>query len=214
MIRKMRMMARITMRKAIAALACLMALCAANPMGALAADQTVGPVDGEGACEVAASATVTDQDLEDLGLSVVVSLPTEVTLTLDAASKAFKGSGSIYAYGVMDSGRELAVAIDAGNAAYGKVKYRVGAGEPTSDPTDNFHASVTEKLAKVTNSVEAERSVEASFTASETLECYMDRTKDRAITTYARLYVDIGGLIPASGKGTYFTNVPIKISIR
>lgn len=202
------------MKKKIAAvLLALSALCAAVPANAFAADQTVEA--GDGSCEVTASAAVTDEDLKELGLNVVVSFPAEVALTLDAGSKTFKGTGSVYAYGIMDDGQNLTVTIDSENAAYGKVRYRANAGGAPSDSADNFFATVTEKMAKVSNSVEgAEQLDTAGFTAAETQQNYFDKAGDDEISAYAKLSVGIGGLIPTSGTGIYFTNVPFKIAIQ
>lgn len=202
------------MKKMAAVLFTLTTLCTAVPMNAFAADQTVAVGDGGSSCEVTASATVTDQDLEDLGLNVVVSFPTEVALALDKGTKSFKGSGSIYAYGIMDSGNNLTVAIDSANDAYGKVKYRANAGAQVSSPSNNFFASVTEKLVKVSNSASGEQLDEATFSASETLQNYLDKAGSEEMSAYAKLDVELGGLIPASGKGIYFTNVPFKIAIQ
>ena len=202
------------MKKMAAVLFTLTTLCTAVPMNAFAADQTVAVGDGGSSCEVTASATVTDQDLEDLGLNVVVSFPTEVALALDKGTKSFKGSGSIYAYGIMDSGNNLTVAIDSANDAYGKVKHRANAGAQVSSPSNNFFASVTEKLVKVSNSASGEQLDEATFSASETLQNYLDKAGSEEMSAYAKLDVELGGLIPASGKGIYFTNVPFKIAIQ
>lgn len=203
------------MKKIAAVLLAFTAFCAAAPANAFAADRTVAAGDGGSSCEVTASATVTDQDLEDLGLNVVVSIPTEIALALDAGTKSFKGSGSIYACGIMDSGNSLAVAIDHANAAYGKVKYKADAGAQASSPAGNFFASVTEKFVKVANSAPGtEKLDEAAFSASETLQNYLDKAGGSEISSYARLDVEICSLVPASGKGIYFTNVPLKIAIR
>lgn len=203
------------MKNIAAVLLTLSAFCAAVPTNAFAADQTVAVGDGGSSCEVTASAAVTDQDLEDLGLNVVVSFPTEVTLTLDKGTKSFKGSGSIYAYGIMDSGKSLTVAVDSANAAYGKVKYRASADAQASSPSNNFFASVTEKLVKVSNSTPGtEPFDEAVFSAPETLQNYLDKAGSEEISTYAKLDVELGGLIPASGRGIYFTNVPFKIAVQ
>lgn len=201
--------------KIAAALLSMAALCATFPMDAFAADQTVEAGDSGNTCEVTASATVTDQELADLGLNVVVSFPTEVTLALDKDSRDFKGTGSIYAYGIMDSAKSLTVSIDSGNAAYGKVKYRSGAGGAATESADNFFASVTEGMAKVSNSVEGSGDLsEVSFTAPETLQNYLDKAGNEEISTYAKMSVDIGSLIPTSGKGIYYTNVPFRIAIQ
>lgn len=202
------------MKKIAAVLFTLTTLCAAVPANAFAADQTVAVGDSGSSCEVTASATVTDQDLEDLGLNVVVSFPTEVALALDKGTKSFKGSDSIYAYGIMDSDKSLTVAIDSANAAYGKVNYRANAGAQVSSPANNFYASVTEKLVKVSNSTSGEQLDEAVFSASETLQNYLDKAGSEEMSAYAKLDVELGSLIPTSGKGIYFTNVPFKIAIQ
>ncbi len=203
------------MKKRIAtALLTLAAMFAALPVNAFAAEQTVEPTDGSGSCEVVASATVTDRELEELGLNVVVSFPTEISLALDTGTKTFDGTGGIYAYGIMDSGKSLTVTIDSSHAAYGQVKYRASAGAAASDSADNFYASVTEKLVKVTNSVEGGQLDEVSFSAGETLQNYIDRAGSSDASTYATLSVSIRSLIPTSGKGIYFTNVPFKIAIQ
>lgn len=200
-------------KKIAAALLTLAALCAAVPANAFAADQTVDA--GDGSCEVTASATVTDEELKELGLNVVVSFPAEVALTLDSGSKTFKGTGSVYAYGIMDDGENLTVTIDSGHVAYGKVKYRASAGGASSDSADNFFATVTEKMAKVSNSVEGSDQLDAvGFTAAETRQNYFDKSGDDEISAYAKLSVSIGGLIPTSGKGIYYTDVPFKIAIQ
>lgn len=201
--------------KIAAAIISLTALCAMIPANVFAAEQTVEAGESGNACEVTASATVTDQELKDLGLNVVVSFPTEVALALDKDSKEFKGTGNIYAYGIMDSGKQLAVAIDSENAAYGKVKYRDTAGGAASTSANNFFASVSEKMIKVSNSVDGVGQLdEVTFTAPETLQNYLDKSADSEIGTYAKLSVNIGSLIPTSGKGIYFTNVPFRISIQ
>lgn len=200
-------------KKIAATLLTLAAMTATFPMNALAAGQTVKPADG--GCEVVASATVTDRELEELGLNVVVSFPTEITLALDSGTRTFDGTGSIYAYGILDSGKSLTVAIDSGSAAYGQVKYRASAGAAASGSADNFYASVTEKMVKVVNSVEGAGQLdEVSFSAPETLQNYIDRAGGGDASTYATLSVSIGSLIPTSGKGIYFTNVPFKIAIQ
>lgn len=115
----------------------------------------------------------------------------------------------------MDSGKSLTVAVDSANAAYGKVKYRASAGAQASSPSNNFFASVTEKLVKVSNSTPGTESLdEAVFSAPETLQNYLDKAGSEEISTYAKLEVELGGLIPASGKGIYFTNVPFKIAVQ
>lgn len=201
------------MKKKIAATVLTLATVFATiPMSVYAAEQTVKPADG--GCEVVASATVTDKELEELGLNVVVSFPTEISLALDTSTKTFDGTGSIYAYGILDSGSSLTVTIDSDNAAYGKVQYRANAGAAASSSADNFYASVTEKMVMVSGSVEGTTQLDAvSFSAAETLQNYIDRAGGNDVSTYAKLSVSLGSFIPTSGRGIYFTNVPFKIEI-
>lgn len=200
-------------KRIITALLALTTMFVSVPMPALAADQTVTPADG--GCEVTASAAVTDRELEELGLNVVVSFPAEINLALDSGTKTFDGTGDIYAYGILDSGKSLTVAIDADNEAYGQVKYRPNAGAEASGSADNFYAAVTEKMVKTSGSVQGEAQLdEIGFSAAETLQNYIDRAGGSDVSTYATLSVSIGNLIPTSGKGIYFTNVPFKIAIQ
>ena len=53
----------------------------ALPVNAFASEQVVDPAEND-SFEVVASATVTDADLTELGLNVVVSFPVEIALTL------------------------------------------------------------------------------------------------------------------------------------
>lgn len=148
-----------------------------------------------------ASANVTHEDLAELGLNVVVSFPTEVNLSLDE-NKAFSGSDAIYAFGIMDTDSTLSVTIDEANDAYGKVKYRAADSETGVDSATNFFATVAETLSK------------ESFSAAETLANFLADRDGQDMENFSTLDVSIQNLIPTSGTGIYYTNVPLKIAVQ
>lgn len=184
----------------LAALLTVSALVGAMPVTAFASTQTVDPAEQD-SFEVVASATVTHEDLAELGLNVVVSFPTEINLSLDD-NKAFTGSDVIYAFGIMDTDSNLSVNIDTANEAYGKVKYRADAAAEGVDFATNFFATVEESLSK------------ESFSAEETLANYLAQRDGADMTNLSQLDVSIQNLIPTSGTGMYYTNVPLKIAVQ
>lgn len=194
------MIMKILKEKLLTVLVTMAAFMTALPVNAFASEQVVDPTEND-SFEITASATVTNDDLEELGLNVVVSFPVEVALTLDE-DKAFSGAGTVYAYGIMDSGSSLSVTIDSTNAAYGKVKYRADADAEGSDSATNFFATVEETLSK------------DSFSAAETLSNYLAKREVTDIPAVSSLAVSIKNLIPTSGTGIYYTNVPLKIEIQ
>ena len=175
------------------------------PTTAWASTQTIDPADNQ-SFEVVASANVIEEDLAELGLNVVVSFPAEITLSIDG-NKAFSGSDKVYAYGIMDSDNTLSVTIDTNDENYGKVKYRASASDIGVDSMTNFFATVTESLSKDGLS-------NGSFTAEETLENYLAQMQGNDITNYAQLDISIQNLIPTSGTGIYYTNVPLRIALQ
>lgn len=187
-------------KKLTAMLLTVAAFMTALPMNVFASEQVVDPAEND-SFEIVASATVTDDDLAELGLNVVVSFPVEVALSLDE-DKAFSGAGTVYAYGIMDTGSTLSVSIDSTNAAYGKVKYRANAGAQGTDSTTNFFATVTETLSK------------ESFSAEETLNNYLAQKEGNDMPNFSSLAISINNLLPTSGTGIYYTNVPLKIVIQ
>ena len=180
-------------------------LFATLPTTAWASTQTVDPADNQ-SFEVVASANVTDEDLAELGLNVVVSFPAEITLSMDG-DKAFTGSDKVYAYGIMDSDSTLLITIDTDDENYGKVKYRANDSDTGVDSVTNFFATVTESLSKDGLS-------NGSFTAEETLENYFAQNPTDDIPNYAQLDVSIQNLIPTFGTGIYYTNVPLRIALQ
>lgn len=191
---------KILKEKLLTVLVAMAAFMTALPMNAYASEQVVDPAEND-SFEIVASATVTDNDLAELGLNVVVSFPVEVALSLNE-DKAFSGAGTVYAYGIMDTGNTLSVTIDSTNAAYRKVKYRVDVQSEGADSATNFFATVTETLSK------------ESFSAEETLNNYLAQKEGNAMPNFSSLAVSIKNLIPTSGTGIYYTNVPLKIEIQ
>ncbi len=194
------MIMKILKEKLLTVLVAMAAFMTALPMNAYASEQVVNPAEND-SFEIVASATVTDDDLAELGLNVVVSFPVEVALSLDE-DKAFSGAGTVYAYGIMDTGSTLSVTIDSTNAAYGKVKYRADAQSEGADSATNFFATVTETLSK------------ESFSAEETLNNYLAQKEGSDMPNFSSLTVSIKNLLPTSGTGIYYTNVPLKIVIQ
>ena len=194
------MIMKILKEKLLTVLVAMAAFMTALPMNAYASEQVVDPAEND-SFEIVASATVTDDDLAELGLNVVVSFPVEVALSLDE-DKAFSGAGTVYAYGIMDTGSTLSVTIDSTNEAYGKVKYRADAQSEGTDSATNFFASVTESLSK------------ESFSAEETLNNYLAQKEGNDMPNFSSLAISINKLLPTSGTGIYYTNVPLKIVIQ
>ena len=192
---------RKTMKKRlITTLMTITTLFAALPTTTWASTQTIDPADNQ-SFEVVASANVTDEDLAELGLNVVVSFPVEITLSIDG-TKAFSGSDKVYAYGIMDSDKTLSVTIDTSNENYGKVKYRAKNSNTSVDSATNFFATVNETLSK------------ESFSAEETKDNYLAQREGNAMVNYAELDISIQNLIPTFGTGTYYTNVPLRIAVQ
>lgn len=165
---------------------------------AIAASSEVEATNGSN-FEITATANVTDDDLNSLGLNVRVSFPTEFGLALNTENKTFEGTDAIYAYGIMDPAHTLKVTIDESSERYGKVCYRKDGSTITSEK--NFFATVTESLSKT------------SFTAAETQENYLKKVASEDMPYYATVNVEIKNMIPTSGTGDYFTLVPLKIAI-
>lgn len=168
------------------------------PTSSLAAPNEVEATNGSN-FEITATANVTNDDLNDLGLNVRISFPTEFSLALNTDNKTFEGSDVIYAYGIMDPDHTLKVTIDESSESYGKVCYRKDGSTVTSE--SNFFATVTESLSKT------------SFTATETQENYLKKVASQDMPHYATVNVGIKNMIPTSGIGDYFTLVPLKIAI-
>lgn len=187
-------------KKLVTVLMTMATLLTTLPATALASTQTVDPSDNQ-SFDVIASANVTDEDLAQLGLNVVVSFPVEIILSIDG-SKAFSGSDKVYAYGIMDSDNTLSVTIDTSNENYGKVKYRKTSSDTGTDSTTNFFATVTETLSK------------ESFTAEETMNNYLAQMEGNDMLNYSQLNISIKNLIPTFGTGIYYTNVPFRIALQ
>lgn len=188
------------MKKNVIVTVLTMALCLTGmPVTALAESTTISPSDGDTAT-VVASADVTEEDLEELGLNLVLSIPTSVSLILDE-NKNFSGGDVVYAYGLMYEDTKLTVAVDTGNADYGNVYFKK---EETSEAklfdNDSYNGDVTETLSN------------AAFTSEQTLANYLKIQAGEDVENTAALSVSIEGMLPIYGIGDYYTNVPLVIS--
>ncbi len=191
-------------RKIATMMTALFTMISVLPMSAMAAErETVPGQDGQGFA-VTATATVTDDDWEELGLNVVVSYPVTVGLSLDGNGR-FTGSGAVYAYGMLGAGTELTVAVDtADTSRYGVVRFcRNDGGDKTYIPVD----------AKYYKSASAEIGPKTSFTQAETLDNLVAKRKSQAFPYSLTLQGSIDGLIPIQGNGEYVMDIPLKISI-
>lgn len=172
---------------------------ASMPMTAFAETTTISPNDGDTAT-VVASADVTEADLEELGLNLVLSIPTSISLTLDE-NKNFTGADVVYAYGLMDENTKLSVLVDTDNADYGNVYFKKNdATDAVLFDNDSYNGSVSQTL---TN---------AAFTSEQTLANYLNVSENQEVENTSTLTVSIEGMVPIYGIGDYYTNVPLLIS--
>ena len=187
-------------KNVITAMLTMMVLMASLPMTALAEMTTIEPDDGDTA-NVIASADVTEADLEELGLNLVLSIPTSISLDLDEDNN-FTGEDVVYAYGLMEEKTMLSVAVNDQDADYGNVYFKKNTDtEAVLFDNDFYNGSVTETLNGGT------------FTAEQTLANYVKVTESRDVEHKAVLSVSIEGMLPIYGVGDYYyTNVPIVIS--
>lgn len=169
------------------------------PMTAFAETTTISPTDGDTAT-VVASADVTEADLEELGLNLILSIPTSISLTLDE-NKNFTGEDVVYAYGLMDENTKLSVSVDTDNADYGSVYFKKdGTADAVLFDNDSYNGSVSQTL---TN---------ATFTSAQTLANYLNVLENQEVENTSTLTVSIEGMVPIYGIGDYYTNVPLLIS--
>lgn len=169
------------------------------PVTALAETTTITPTDGDTAT-VVASADVTDADLEELGLNIVLSIPTSISLALDE-DKNFTGEDVVYAYGIMDENTVLSVKVNTDDADYGNVYFKKNADtEAVLFDNDSYNGSVTQNL------------TDGTFTSEQTLANYLKVSESKTVENTAHLSVSIVGMVPIFGVGDYYTNVPLTIS--
>lgn len=186
-------------KNVIATILTMAVLLAGMPVTALAENTTISPSDGDTAT-VVASADVTEEDLEELDLNLVLSLPASVSLTLDE-NKNFTGGDVVYAYGLMDEDTKLVVEVDTDHADYGNVYFKKNdTTEAKLFDNDSYNGSVTETLSN------------AAFTSEHTLANYLKIAADEDVEHTAALSVCIEGMIPIYGIGDYYTNVPLVVS--
>uniref|UniRef100_UPI0040571F77 hypothetical protein n=1 Tax=Agathobacter sp. TaxID=2021311 RepID=UPI0040571F77 len=186
-------------KNVVTAMLTMMVLMASLPMTALAEMTTIEPNDGDTA-NVIASADVTEADLEELGLNLVLSIPTSISLDLDE-DKNFTGEDVVYAYGLMEEKTMLSVAVNDQDEDYGNVYFKKNADtEAVLFDNDFYNGSVIETLSSGT------------FRAEQTLANYMNMKESKDVEHKAVLSVSIDGMLPIYGVGDYYTNVPIVIS--
>lgn len=183
----------------IAALLIIAVFLAGMPVTALAETTTISPKDGDTAT-VVASAEVTEEDLEELGLNLVLSIPTSVSLVLDE-NKNFTGGDVVYAYGLMDESTKLVVEVDTDHADYGNVYFKKNdTTEAKLFDSDSYNGSVTETINN------------AAFSSEQTLANYLKIQAGETVQHTAGLSVSIEDMLPIYGIGDYYTNVPLLIS--
>lgn len=186
-------------KNVIATVLTMAVLLAGMPVTVLAETTTISPSDGDTAT-VVASADVTEEDLEELGLNLVLSIPASISLTLDENNN-FTGEDVVYAYGLLDESTKLVVAVDTDNTDYGNVYFKK---DETSErklfDNDSYNGSVTETLEN------------GAFTSEQTLANYLNFAADEDVDNTAALSVSIEGMIPIYGIGNYYTNVPLVVS--
>ena len=186
-------------KNVIATVLTMAVLLAGMPMTALAETTTISPSDGDTA-NVVASAEVTEADLEELGLNLVLSIPTSISLALDE-NKYFTGNDMVYAYGLMDEDSKLVVAVDTGNADYGNVYFKKNeTAEAKLFDNDSYNGSVSETLNN------------GEFTSEQTLANYLKIQAGEDVEHTAALSVSIEDMLPIYGIGDYYTNVPLVVS--
>ena len=187
-------------KKIFTALLTAVTLLTSLPMNVFAANETFEPEDGD-KVTVVASAIVTEDELVALGLDLVISIPTEISLSLN--DKTFEGSGEIYAYGVMDKEKVLRVNIDETHEDYQAIYFHETPGDNSSTllSDTNFNGTVKESLDNT------------SYIYSNTSKNYLDLLNGDDFTYKSVLSVEIQNLMPYFGVGEYFTTVPLVIEI-
>lgn len=187
-------------KKIFTALLTAVTLLTTLPMNVFAANETFEPEDGD-KVTVVASAIVTEDELVALGLDLVISIPTEISLSLN--DKTFEGSGEIYAYGVMDKEKVLRVNIDETHEDYQAIYFHEIPGDNSSTllSDTNFNGTVKESLDNT------------SYIYSNTSQNYLDLLNGDDFTYKSVLSVEIQNLMPYFGVGEYFTRVPLVIEI-
>jgi hypothetical protein len=158
-------------------------------------------VTGESYSAINVAANVTDSDIAALGYSVIISIPLEITLSRDGAT--YKGSGRIYAYGIMNSDTTLTVNLDKEDEEYGVVYFNPGNGADSYTYEREAHDInlVTETLSKT------------SFSPSETLANEFSMEDKTEIAHYSTASVQIASFVPFGGAGEYTTCVPLIIDL-
>lgn len=184
-------------RKA-AAMAAVLTMAAVSPqIGNVYASEVCVPTDGSSATElVNCSFTVTEDDLNAMGYGPKVSIPVSVSLSFNSASKTYSGTGEVYAYGVIDSGKKVSVTVDETHEKYGKVFHASGQ-DCTQTDSDGFSGAL-------------------SKTSWNQSECYANMEADSSefMTNTGELSVTVSKdtFLPR-GTGAYKTYIPLVIEM-
>ena len=149
---------------------------------------------------VSATFTVGDTELNALGYSTTVSIPTEIALTLSGGK--FTGTDYVGVSGILSSGKKITVTVDKTNSAYGQIS-------GPSSFTKDISALSSDKLSETLSPT--------SWTATDCYNNLADKTDGKTIanwTTPGTLSVSISGtsFIPRY-KGGYTTVVPLVITL-
>ena len=111
----------LTKKVAMMAAAGALVVSAASQSGSVFAAEVDVPTDGSSTTRlVNGNFTVTKDDLNAMGYGPKVSVPLSVSLTFDSSAKSYSGTGEVYAYGVVDSGKKVSVAVDDTHEKYGR----------------------------------------------------------------------------------------------
>lgn len=113
---------RIPMKAAAIAAALSMAASAVQPLPVYAVSEVGVPSDGTSTTQlVDGRFTVTEDDLAGMGYGPKVSVPVSVSLAFGSGAEGYFGSGEVYAYGIIGSGKHVSVEVNGAHEKYGKV---------------------------------------------------------------------------------------------
>lgn len=149
---------------------------------------------------VTAKFTIGDTELEELGYTTTVSIPTQITLALSDGK--FTGSDYIGVSGILDSSQKINISVDSSNEAYKII-------EGPNNFTSDLSSDASDKFS-ITLSKQNWSHVEASLNLK-------DKTDGKAYSAWkypGSLSVSINGkaFIPIY-KGSYTTTIPLSIEL-
>lgn len=141
--------------------------------------------------------TVSESDLADMGYGPTASVPLNIGLSYESASSRYSGSGEVYAYGVINSGKQISVSIDTSDERLGDV-YDSNNVDCTTETGSGYDCS----LSKV------------DWSRTECYKNYTDISDGKSVTHMSVLSVTVpkACFIP-TGTGDYKAYVPLKIQL-